>query len=139
MTDEDVVRRCKEIAGGRVNGPYQKGEYKPQWRWDLNVHKETIAWMTRLHPLMGTRRQAQIDACLEAYEGKEEIAHADRTHCPYNHPHDEENTYLRTNANGGTSRQCKTCRKLRQRQYVEAQRSALINTEEDDDLSQLIS
>lgn len=38
--------------------------------------------------------------------------------CPANHPYDEENTYI--NSRGG--RECKTCRRERNRQYYQRQK-----------------
>jgi hypothetical protein len=108
MTDEDVVRRCQEVAGGRVSGPYVRGAYKPQWRWDLNIQTEVIDLILHLRPIMGERRKAQIDSCVAAYRGKTEVRNSDRTHCPHGHPYAGDNLYVYRGR-----RFCKTCRKDR--------------------------
>jgi len=50
---------------------------------------------------------------------------ADKTHCPRNHPYDEENTYLGVNPNGKQKRGCKQCQReldKRVRQAAKARR-----------------
>ena len=42
---------------------------------------------------------------------------ANRTHCPQGHPYDEENTYRY-----GNQRQCRTCLRIRQREYSRAKK-----------------
>ena len=36
-----------------------------------------------------------------------------KTHCPYGHPYNKENTYIYRQTNGGWGRQCRQCVKLR--------------------------
>lgn len=38
-----------------------------------------------------------------------------KTHCPYGHPYDRVNTYIKPN---GKERDCRTCRKRRQKEYI---------------------
>lgn len=69
MTDEDVIRRLHKIVGaGTVRGPVEKkaqnGRGKPQWIWTLGRTQGAEELMRALHPLMGTRRAAKIDAIL---------------------------------------------------------------------------
>jgi hypothetical protein len=71
MTDEDVIRRCLAVSGlGTVKGPYQRRNlaWKPQWIWEVTRRDDAVALMTALRPLMGIRRQSQIDACLAIHE-----------------------------------------------------------------------
>lgn len=42
-----------------------------------------------------------------------------RSHCPKGHPYDDENTYVYTDRNGLTSRNCRTCIAEAQRRYRE--------------------
>lgn len=39
----------------------------------------------------------------------------DRTHCPYGHPYDAENTYVATTKRGGINRMCRECMRGRKR------------------------
>lgn len=49
---------------------------------------------------------------------------ADKTHCPKNHPYDEENTYVWTDPKTGSQeRGCKECRREAKRRYRERLRS----------------
>ena len=56
----------------------------------------------------------------------ENISHGDsangsKTHCPQGHEYTDENTYYWKQKNGGPSRQCRTCRRERDRQsYAKA-------------------
>lgn len=109
--DLEVLERCRALAGGRITGPYERG-HQATWNWHLSRMKEAVALMEELRPLMGGRRQAQIDRCLSAYAAKTEIPNSDRTHCPKGHPYDEANTYVVVKRDGRTSRQCRICRGL---------------------------
>lgn len=123
-TDADVARHCQRIAGGTVTGPYPTSRYlgvatyKPTWKWGVNRHRECVALMEELRPLMSQRRQAQIDSCLEAWANKTEVRNTDRTHCPHGHPYDEANTYLYHG-----HRLCRACNR-RRGQELRARRAA---------------
>jgi len=66
MTDEDVIRRCHEIAGvGHVYGPYARqrsttGPRKDLWSWRVSQQLHTYALMVALYPWMGQRRQEKM-------------------------------------------------------------------------------
>lgn len=63
--DEDVVRRAEQIAG-YVSGPY--GPYTENrqafWVWQEKQRDKVFELITLLYPLMGERRQKQMDAML---------------------------------------------------------------------------
>ena len=67
MTDHDVMARLGRIFGRKVH------VVKPRnvrWRtsYQVRVHGLTaVRWMSVLRPLMGSRRQAQIDRALASY------------------------------------------------------------------------
>jgi hypothetical protein len=67
MTDEDVMARLGRIFGRKVH------VLKPRnarWRTSYQVRVNggaAVRWMTLLRPLMGLRRQAQIDRALASY------------------------------------------------------------------------
>jgi len=70
MTDEDVVRRVAEMFGRRV-GCWQPRERRwlPTYLVRITGSK-AVAWMTALRPLMGNRRQLQIDQAVASYQPK---------------------------------------------------------------------
>ena len=67
MTDEDVIRRVGLLLGRR---PYEEAarnaRWKPTWFVKVTGHR-AAAWMRTLRPLMGARRQGQIDRALASY------------------------------------------------------------------------
>jgi hypothetical protein len=67
-TDRDVLERLRVIVPtSRVQGPYLPSSSigkKPSWRWVLNARPLVVQLATDLRPLMGARRQRQIDALL---------------------------------------------------------------------------
>lgn len=68
MTDEDVVARVAAMLGRKM-GCWQA----PDERW-LPTYlvritgAKAVAWMTALRPLMGQRRQGQIDRAVASYD-----------------------------------------------------------------------
>ena len=67
MTDHDVMARLGRIFGRKVH------TLKPRnarWRTSYQVRVNggaAVRWMTLLRPLMGSRRQGQIDRALASY------------------------------------------------------------------------
>lgn len=72
MCDEDIILRLHQWAGiGRMSGPHlppcrAEAGYKPQWLWSVTkaAHVEALAEV--LFPLMGARRQEQINRMRQA-------------------------------------------------------------------------
>jgi hypothetical protein len=69
MTDLDVIRRVRELTGGVYiqSRAYMKN---PKWKRSFIVHvkgRRAVDLMTLLRPLMGARRQIQIDTALASY------------------------------------------------------------------------
>ena len=62
MTDEDVVKRARQIAGvGTLHGPYDNGPgRKPRYMWCVQKKVDSVGLMMTLYPMMGLRRQARI-------------------------------------------------------------------------------
>jgi hypothetical protein len=72
MTDEDVIRRCREVSGvGTVNGPHYAGDYKPSWVWVVQKHTDAAGLMMTLYSLMGDRRKAKILECLTKWRAEQ--------------------------------------------------------------------
>jgi len=70
MCDRDIVERVSKIFGGvsvYALKPQGTGARLPQFR-TLVSGKRAAHWMTILRPIMGTRRQTQIDRCLEEWD-----------------------------------------------------------------------
>jgi hypothetical protein len=70
MTDRDVMERFARLVGVSVR-PDQRHIRNPAWKPVFCARitgGRAIRFMTALRPIMGTRRQAQIDAALAARE-----------------------------------------------------------------------
>lgn len=68
MTDEDVVARVAALLGisyHRSDRGAARG-WKPCFVFHMKGGR-AVEWMRKLRPLMGIRRQAQIDAALQGY------------------------------------------------------------------------
>lgn len=68
-TDEDVLQRVADLLKVRLLGPYiakQNPDFKPYWRIDLSRRRDVLAVCEALFPLMGARRQEQIQRLLDA-------------------------------------------------------------------------
>jgi hypothetical protein len=67
MTDEDVVARLGRTFGRKVHVVKPRNE---RWQTSYQVRVTggaAVRWMTLLRPLMGARRQSQIDRALACY------------------------------------------------------------------------
>jgi hypothetical protein len=73
MTDQDVIAKAAEIMGVNPSGPYKRtgrdAQHKPHY-FAILVGAKGIELMKQLRPLMGQRRQVQIDAVIAAYAPK---------------------------------------------------------------------
>lgn len=68
-TDEDVAHRAGAIMGAT---PRLQASLKPEWKdtWLLRIKgRKAIEIMSQLRPLLGVRRQAQVDAAIESWSG----------------------------------------------------------------------
>ena len=68
MTDRDIVERIVQLTGLGTVRSYQPSNprHRTTYRWAINALEPTVALMRVLRPLMGIRRQDQIDRCLAA-------------------------------------------------------------------------
>ena len=64
MTDEEVIQRVKRILGGRVDGPRQRENRKPLYRWHLSPLHGVYELVEVLLPLLSSRRRSQISSRL---------------------------------------------------------------------------
>lgn len=81
MTDKDVLEKVGYQFEVGVNGPLRRTTAKEHWKSYYTVVRrgaKASEWMQRLRPLMGVRRQGQIDNALASY--------TDMSHGA-NHPH----------------------------------------------------
>lgn len=92
MTDEDVVQRAARLM---ANGHYARSDRRPgKWKPTFRVFVKgapAVELMRALRPLMGTRRQAQIDAALASFRSSPDHPNNKR----YDWPSDEELLELR--------------------------------------------
>jgi hypothetical protein len=73
MTDEDVIRRLRDIVGaGAIDGPLLPPSWdqnrKPVWRWRLGRKDGALELVALLLPWMCSRRSAKIQTMLDAGE-----------------------------------------------------------------------
>ena len=67
MVDEDVIHRVANLAGLQYSRlKARRKNWKPTFRVVLRG-ASAVKWMLALRPLMGARRQAQIDTAIAAY------------------------------------------------------------------------
>lgn len=66
MIDRDLVERAHRLVGlGRIIEHQRRGKaWQKTYRWHIQRKADCVEFMTAIRPLMGERRQAQIDACL---------------------------------------------------------------------------
>ena len=73
MTDLDVMERFAKLVGENyIHMGTKNVRRNPAWKPDYRVHirgEKAVQLMRLLRPLMGSRRQAQIDKALVAYQG----------------------------------------------------------------------
>lgn len=72
-TDLDVLEHLQTlIPHSCIQGPYgaARTSYgsKPHWKWVLHARQLVVDLATQLRPLMGERRQGQIDMLLRHHE-----------------------------------------------------------------------
>jgi len=68
MTDEDIVARAADLMGAQKYYAIRRQQAHHKDAWQVRVTgARAVALMRLLRPLMGIRRQAQIDAALESY------------------------------------------------------------------------
>lgn len=72
--DYDITEKAAQLMGGRIYGPYKatlKGKVRENcqdyYEVRLQAKEKVIALCKELQPLMGTRRQKQIQVVLDAY------------------------------------------------------------------------
>jgi hypothetical protein len=79
MTDEDVMVRLGRIFERKVHVVRPRN---PRWRTSYLVRVtggHAVRWMRLLRPLMGARRQGQIDRALASYDPRPTALLTDRT------------------------------------------------------------
>jgi hypothetical protein len=79
MNDEDVVARLGRIFARKV---YVVRPRSIRWQTSYQVRvqgADAVRWMTLLRPLMGSRRQAQIDRALASYTPRSRVLLNDET------------------------------------------------------------
>lgn len=74
MTDEDIIRRLKEVTGlGNVTGPHQQREdRKPLWSWKVSDKRSMARLLLAIYPLLGQRRREQVNKQVAAFDGYSE-------------------------------------------------------------------
>jgi hypothetical protein len=77
MTDEDVIRKLRRIAGvGAVYGPRKiaKPHHKPIFCWKVTNRLDVYALLAAIYPFMGVRRASTIEAALRLHASKPPIS-----------------------------------------------------------------
>lgn len=74
MTDEDIVRRCQEMADcGSVRHRPVPG-HKDQWVWDVSARRDVARILLAIYPLMGERRKSKIGEVVEHLPFRNRVA-----------------------------------------------------------------
>lgn len=111
-TDLDVLEKLQHLVPeGSICGPYTPAATsfgsKPHWKWRLGARGLVVELSEQLRPLMGERRQGQIDVLLEHHRTHPVIRnrtpsqaeHGTRTRygrgCHCDRCHEAENKYQR--------------------------------------------
>ncbi len=70
MTDEDIIRRMHQITGiGNVTFKKQNNpKWADTWCWSVTYSEDVATLAQTLKPLMGQRRNLQIDKLLKTHE-----------------------------------------------------------------------
>lgn len=104
MTDEDVVERCYEIAGGRFYREQTRSDrngHKPVFRWKLQVANEVIAVLDRIEPYLGNRRW------MKTQEARVRLVRVRRPgYCKQGHLMGGDNLYVAPGSGHTGCRQC---------------------------------
>ncbi|MCQ3931794.1 MAG: hypothetical protein DPW16_15180 [Chloroflexi bacterium] len=69
-TDQDIAQRVADIFQVKVMGPYTRKGWEVEWKPFYMVTKRSrpaIQLMQQIRPMMGERRQGQIDAAIGSY------------------------------------------------------------------------
>jgi hypothetical protein len=109
MTDEDVIRKAHEVAGGIVSGPYSQGRHKPLWRWGVNRSEDVLVVLQEIEPYLGERRRARV---LEAYKRLKGVRR--NGYCKRGHPMSGDNLYVSPKG----QRHCRTCSRDRDHRRI---------------------
>lgn len=117
MTDEDVVRRARAIAGvGYVKGaatPCKSG--KVMWYWGVGRCEEAAALINLMLPLFGKRRAAKAIQVLASYAVAPPPKRL-RTHCSRGHELSGDTVHI--DLSGPTPRRtCRSCSVINAQAY----------------------
>ncbi len=77
-TDYDIAQRVGDIFQAKVMGPYTRKEWAVEYKPFYIVTKRSrpaIQFMQQIRPMMGERRQGQIDAAIASYEDRSGVNH----------------------------------------------------------------
>lgn len=72
-TDQDIAQRVADIFQVKMMGPYTRSEWEVEYKPFYMVTKRSrpaIKLMQQIRPMMGERRQGQIDAAIASYVDK---------------------------------------------------------------------
>lgn len=105
MTDEDVVRRCAEIAGvGSIMELAARRGHKVCWRWRVQKADHVLVVLDVIEPYLGKRRWARAQ---EARVRLDRMRRPGR--CKRGHELNEKTRYV----SPGGSTECDICRRER--------------------------
>ncbi len=77
-TDYDIAQRVGDVFQAKVMGPYTRKEWEVEYKPFYMVTKRSrpaIELMQQIRPMMGQRRQGQIDAAIASYVDKSGVNH----------------------------------------------------------------
>jgi hypothetical protein len=122
--ETEPLDRFLALFGGRVNGPYIKGQSRSGlYHWAVSNGAAVMLALHAMWPHLTTAKKRQAIAAVRSIgfarlqEIKSSVPNRDKTHCKRGHEFTEMNTRVSVRSNGRSGRGCKACEVVYQRSY----------------------
>lgn len=108
---------------GRV--PYRTTAHRISWEVHRGAIPEgyVVDHLCRVRHCVNPDHLEPVTQKVNIHRGDTGLHERRKTHCPHGHEYTEENTYIKTLATGTTSRECRTCNRIKSREYARRKRA----------------